>query len=246
MLPSDEVISWTFDVFTWILKGRGGLKKFQTQKLVIATRESLSFPGCKGHDLGLEIFELTRRMAGMQDWPCRLEMVPDSNFNKLLGDYPAVIKTKSAAGTFSWSEDMPEPLIRYKEQELEDPLGLVSTFAHELTHYLYLKIPGKPPGGPKAEEPATDVGAVYLGFGVFLANSAFVYKQGGAGWQSSHKGYLNECTLAFALAIFTELKNIPPESAVAHLKLNPKTYYLEAVADLRKGWRHEMDALRKL
>ena len=56
-----------------------------------------------------------------------------------------------------------------------------------------------PPGGPDLVEHATDCCAAYLGFGVFLANSARHFEQwtDGAwqGWRSSASGYLSEQAL---------------------------------------------------
>ena len=51
---------------------------------------------------------------------------------------------------------------------------------------------------------------VYLGFGIFGANSAFNFSQHrdvmSQGWKYSRHGYLGERGLIFALAIFLELK----------------------------------------
>ena len=71
---------------------------------------------------------------------------------------------------------------------------MVATFAHELSHYLTATAPEPPPGGWDNWEFATDICASFLGFGIFVANSAFSFNQytevDSQGWQSSRGGYL--------------------------------------------------------
>ena len=95
--------------------------------------------------------------------------------------------------------------IHYNPQLLSKPENLVATFVHELAHFLIDDL-GDPPGGAELHEHATDCAAVYLGFGVFLANGARNFAQfqdaGMHGWQSDASGYLSENALVTALAIF--------------------------------------------
>lgn len=67
-----------------------------------------------------------------------------------------------------------------------------------------------------------DLTAVYLGFGVFLANSRFdfsVLRDGQMeGWRMSHSGYLPEADLIFALALFIKGHDLDAAPARACLK----------------------------
>ena len=58
-----------------------------------------------------------------------------------------------------------------KESQLKDSLALVATQAHELCHLILLG-PGLLSGDDPDMEPLTDLATVYLGMGVFAANSA--------------------------------------------------------------------------
>ena len=51
------------------------------------------------------------------------------------------------------------------------PESLISTFAHEFAHYLIHSVDAPTPGGEELEEHATDLVAVFMGFGVFLAST---------------------------------------------------------------------------
>jgi hypothetical protein len=125
-------------------------------------------------------------------------------------------------------------------------MSLVATFAHELSHYLLACAKNDPPGGPEAEEHATDIGAVFMGFGIFLCNAAFQFEgfsEGlSEGWRVSRQGYLNESELSYALAIFMCLLETPFKLARPHLDTNPRTFLKKAIKHLSKY--HERDLAR--
>ena len=71
-------------------------------------------------------------------------------------------------------------------------------------------------------ELATDLLTVYLGFGIFGANSAFNFSQHhdtmSQGWKYSRSGYLNERAWVFALALFLETRGQDSEGPKRFLK----------------------------
>jgi hypothetical protein len=131
--------------------------------------------------------------------------------------------------------------------KLDDPMGFVATMAHELGHYSMSRFRGEPPGGDEALEPATDVCAVFLGFGVFMANSAFTFQQFHdgrvQGWRTSQLGYLDEKALAYALALFLPLRGLDAGEARRHLKDNPRSYVKHALRHLEKERRDDVARL---
>ena len=126
------------------------------------------------------------------------------------------------AGTFGAPGGASEPIVTYDPQLLSDPSALVATFAHELAHYLLATARTPPPGGHALEELATDVAAVFMGFGVFLLNSAMSFSQyqnfDSQGWHVRRQGYLSERALATALAIFLVLSGGDGKAAAFRLK----------------------------
>ena len=163
-----------------------------------------------------ELFDAVRGLADMQDWPCRLEKVEVDGPDR----YAQVVPESSAAcGTFSVESG--EAVIRYSSSMLRDPDALAATFAHELCHYLLIEA-GDPPGGPELMEHATDCAAVYIGFGVMLANAARTFEQWSDGqmfgWRSSANGYLSEQSLVTATAVFAALHGYDVETAIPSLK----------------------------
>ena len=115
-----------------------------------------------------------------------------------------------------------EVVITYDPAKVGNPVGLIATFAHELAHYWTASASNPPPGGWEMWEPATDFAAVQMGFGIFLANSAFSFSQFQdameIGWQSEQSGYLSEQSLLFALAIFCRITKSDENTIRENLK----------------------------
>ncbi|PPE75144.1 hypothetical protein C3942_05560 [Solimonas fluminis] len=82
-------------------------------------------------------------------------------------------------------------------------------------------------------ELATDLAAVFMGFGIFQANSAFSFHQftegTTVGWRSSSRGYLSAPSLLFALAIFVVLTDADPKVAERHLNADLVGRYRRAL-----------------
>ncbi|MBI3411636.1 MAG: hypothetical protein HY040_25180 [Planctomycetes bacterium] len=88
---------------------------------------------------------------------------------------------------------------------LDDPLALVATMAHELGHVLLLG-QGRISADAEDHEPLTDLLTVFLGMGVIAANSVIreKYWHAGAvsGWDMSRRGYVTMPMYGYALALF--------------------------------------------
>ncbi|MEO8019425.1 MAG: hypothetical protein ABI769_16560, partial [Pseudomonadota bacterium] len=94
----------------------------------------------------------------------------------------------------------------------------------ELARYLVDTFEEPPPGGAQLREPAIEVAAVFLGFGLFMANSAFR----GESYQ------LNEGEFVHALAMFCVARKIQPESVDRHLNPHLRKYLRLASLDLAR------------
>lgn len=113
-------------------------------------------------------------------------------------------------GTFG--DEGNEVVITYAPDSVDDPVGLVATLAHELSHYL-LPAKDEPPGGWDNHEFCTDLCVVYSGFGLFGAATAFRYYSGAQSWGYQRSGYLTQPEWTFALAVFFALRDQPVEDA---------------------------------
>jgi hypothetical protein len=193
---------WQFEVFGWLLRNTGGYPKFLESALVLPTEEYFPDRGMKGHAGVAALFRRVRNHAGMEDWPCNVEAAREE--------------------TRTESEDPNRvPVITYQRGALE-PIALVAHFARELGRYLIATFDEPAPGGAAAAEPAIELATVFMGFGLFMANSA----------ANQVKYELSEGELTHALAMFCLLGRNPAESVDKHLNPHLRKHVRLAALDL--------------
>lgn len=161
----------------------------------------------------------------MEGWECELQ-AGDGDRPIHAGNSLLIMNEGAPApcGTFqvTGADGDPRVVITYNPALANDTTAMIATFAHELGHYLMSTAKSDPPGGWAIHELHTDIAAVYLGFGVFLANSARSYVQFQnaveSGWSSRLQGYLGEEALVTAFAIVEQLRGGDSRAAVPYLK----------------------------
>lgn len=200
----DSRRDWQFQAFAWLLRHSGGYPKFLETTLVLPTEAHFPDRGLKGHAAVAALFRRVRDHAGMADWPCTVEPARDA---------PRIETDESGR----------IPVFTYVREGLE-PVALVANFARDFARYLIATIDEPPPGGEALRDPALELAAVFMGFGVFLANSAMTAAQ--------HP--MNEGELVHALALFCLLQRTPPEAADEHLNPHLRKYLRLAVCDLAR------------
>ena len=129
-------------------------------------------------------------------------------------------------------------VVQIEESQFDEPLSLAATFAHELSHVLLL---GEHRLAKDEEdgERVTDLLAVVLGFGVFIANSAShsnVFFGFIEGRENSRQGYLSDTELAYALAIVAWLHYADQPPWANLLRPNVREPMLEGIR-----WLIEVD-----
>jgi len=241
-----ELAQWQFDCFGWLLRHTGGFDALRRRPLVQPTPRFFPERGLQGHALAEAVFARVRGYAGMADWPCELQ-VQVADPNPVVA--PALLVKNSPlspAGTFRATEG--GALITYHPNRMGDPMSLVATFAHELAHYRTAGCPEPPPGGWEVWEHATDLAAVFLGFGLFLANSRFRFSQFSdgqtMGWQWRQQGYVSEPEILHMHAIRCVLLGTPVRETLDHLKPALRGIYKRVQRDVERS-THELTVLRQ-
>jgi hypothetical protein len=238
----DDVEDWLFAACAWWLRAFGPIEE---ATLVVPTGEH--FPGGQPEDL----LEAVIEHAGMQGWS--FELVDESDL--VMDDpMPNVPRPAFPAAVLA-PEDDAEPIpeggpfpIPYTGDDAADPVALVAVLARGVSHYLLATAEDDPPDGDEHREALVELGAVLLGFGVFVANSAFRFQKfddGGVhGWNASAQGELGEDALGYLLAVFVELTGADERTALAHLRPNPKAAFQAARRRLRGPRADDLARLR--
>jgi len=199
---------WQFAVFAWMLRNCGGYPKFLDTTLVLPIEEHFPDRDLTGHAAVAALFRRVRDHAGMADWPCMVEPEP--------ADGRALPATSDRI-----------PVITYERGELA-AMSMVGAFARELARLLVETFEEPPPGGALLHEPAIDLAAVFMGFGMFMANSTL----------ETTRYDLNEGEFVHALALFCLLRKLEPESIARHLNPHLRKYLRLASRDLAQ---HQLD-----
>jgi hypothetical protein len=84
----------------------------------------------------------------------------------------------------------------------------------------------------------TDLLTVFLGLGIFTANSAFKFNQwtggGKQGWEAKRLGYLTESMFGYALALFAWARGEDKPQWSKYLEGNVKYYFRSGLKYLEK------------
>lgn len=135
----------------------------------------------------------------------RLQLVARANRLALVNDEGQPLP--DAAGTFEARSG--QHLITIDRDELPNTSDLVGTMAHELAHVRLLG-EGRLKSDEFDNELLTDLTAVHLGLGLFLANSPRDWMSGYTSWPNSHRQkpeYMNQPMYGWALALLARFRN---------------------------------------
>lgn len=248
--PLDEDSAlWLFDAFAWSLNQFSA--EFFRDSTVLVLPTNRYFPGRADsvHGMARLVFERAVEYAGMAHWPLALLEpgtcpIPVATPPRLIvnggvrGDGSVV--TLSTGG----ADGLP---VGYDPALVGNPEALIASFAHTLAGLLAASA-SPPPGGLENLPHATEVAAVFMGFGVMVANSAKTIQVRSCGscggGQKGRQSFLSQDDVTYALALFCTLKDIGPREVLPHLEKHLRPFYKKAVKDIEA--REEMLAsLRK-
>jgi hypothetical protein len=120
------------------------------------------------------------------------------------------------------------------QSQLADPQSLVATLAHELAHELLLGGGLLSPDAPDHEW-VTDLLPVFLGLGIFAANSTVHDSSQTTGtmhsWRIRKQGYLPSQMFGYAMALFALMRHEKNPAWAKYLRL-------DAISALRAGMRY--------
>jgi len=250
-LVDKHVAEWQFDGFAWLIDNYSSGAALPDSPLFLPTPEFFPAVNWQTGARAGKIFHIVKSQCGFNEGDI-FDLVPQAGRPDAALGGVAMVQTwgQTASGTYQMipaKYGKPREIIKYDAGLEKAPVQMVATFAHELSHALHNRAYEPLDIEPELYELFTDLTAIYLGYGIFLANTRFEFSQFSngdtQGWQAQGAGYLPEADMVFATALFMQIKNIPMETAASHLK--PRLAKM-----LKKAWRQlerhadEVEALR--
>jgi len=234
--PVDEKQQlWIEQASSWIVKQF----KIQAGEVVVILPTPEFFPdGYRAREEDVDLL-LNRACRYMRVDRQRLELELFSDQSRELRNHLPVFQSsgRGAAGTYA-KDGAGRIKISISTDHLSDPMSLVAVIAHELGHVLLLA-DGRISTDRKDHEHLTDLLTVWLGLGIFTANSAFKFSQwsGGfkQGWESRRLGYLTEQMFGYALAWFAFARGECRPPWAMSLAGNSGHYFKSSMRFLERG-----------
>ncbi len=224
-LIDDDEWEWQLVCFKWLIQNTGGIDELRKHPLITPTLDFFPSTYADQSNQADRMFDLVKKHADMANWPVTLKAGESNKPNTIHPTMSIVHQHAPPLGTFQVQQDSicnNTVVITYNPDILSNMEAFIATMAHELSHYLMRSFNTLPPGGHEMEELATDLCAVFLGFGIFIANNAKVtdgftdFDQ--QGWKIGYAGYLSEHALITALSISETLAGRDPMNAAKYLK----------------------------
>jgi hypothetical protein len=218
-----EVREWVESRWAWLCQ-EFGPDRPRKAELILPTPHYFPDPyDPRNRDSIRNLFDRVARYMGLDPRPLKMSVfnataevaLPFAAFRPEFG---------TAAGVYDREGTVTR--IWVEQSQLDDPVALVATFAHELGHELLLGH-GRLTEETADHEPITDLVMVFLGLGVFGANAAVRFSSGYAGgwsyWTSGRQGYLDLRTFGYAFALFARMRGEVSPAWARELRLDVRS-----------------------
>lgn len=240
VLDSDST-EWLWESYAWALRNFDRNLFYNDTVLVTPSKSHFPDQADDAVTLAERMLDRIKGYMGMARWPTRLvalsEEQPFPAFPRIAISGPG--RGERALVEIEAGQALP---VGYDPALLQRPPDvLITLLAQNLASPLAQLCPEAPPGGDENRGAATDLLAIFMGFGIFLTNNAFNYNIGGCGSSCGCgpkgvqlMGVLTEAQMAYALALFCVLKGIPNSDVLPHLKQNVRGFYKQAVKEIER------------
>lgn len=228
----DNTAQWIVDCFDWALEHCDADFFFNQSELVQPNNDY--FPGRFNsvEQMASELFSACLKYTGLAHWPFKLQDI--SRHPKLQVPQLGFEQLKRSQDLFEFEAAVALP-VPFHGQQINNTEHLAANYSHVIAQHIVQQLQLPVPGGEALMIEASEVLAVYLNFGVMLANSAYSYRGSCArcfNAAAQRQGVLAESELTFALAIYAELKSVDNKTVFKHLKPHLKPTFKAAKKQL--------------
>jgi hypothetical protein len=239
---------WIFGAYGWALQNFDAGLFYSDTILVRPTNEYFPGEANSVHGMAEMIFDRVKAYAGISHWPT---LVQDQRVCQAIESQRIEIQgaLRGPEGiAVELVDDNQRLVIPYNPQQINNPEGMIATYAHILSHHMGQMAKAPPPGGVDYWPQATELLAIFLGFGLMFANSAYNFR-GGCGScynpYAQRAAYLSETEATYALALFSVLKSVPNSDVTPHLKKHLRGVYRKSVKEITDNLG-EVDRLKQI
>jgi len=217
----EERLQWLYEEFR--------LSAFSGDPLILPTAEFFPDPYDGSKKSVRKLLDRVCEYMGVVPDLVALKYIDNANHLWLVNEAGQYLP--GAAGTYE--EGSRKFIIRLAESELHDPMGLVGTMAHELAHVRLLG-EGRIMREIFDNELLTDLTTVFLGLGIFLANTPRNWDSQYSKWPDTDLNrpeYMTPPMFAYALAHLAWFRNEDYPDWMNHLHWNAR-------GDFKRGLRY--------
>jgi hypothetical protein len=236
-LLEPEMMDWMFEQAGWLLTDHSHRPAFAKAQLLPLSEKVFPSEGARGHALAEHMLAHVLRYAGAPRLRVELVARNESARYRQSGMSLPVQPKSTAAGTYWRSEQGGR--ISYDAALLSIPADLIAVLAHEVAHaILDFAARRAPPGDPAFEEMRTDFTAVFLGFGLYLAQFRADQRIGSPEaaheWKKLFMYYMNLREICFATALFCMVRDVDPKPVLRRAPGAAAPHLKRAFADLAR------------
>lgn len=247
-LLDPEVVDWIFEHAHWLLVHHAHRSAFAGSRLLPLSERVFPTDDLGGHGVAQRLLDHVKAYAFVEDLSVTLRADPTSGRFDRHGTAYAPEPRMTAAGTYRFTGFDTE--ITYDRGLVERPAELIAVLAHEIAHAVLAR--GSDRAAPsEADEMLTDLTAIFLGFGFYLAlfryETRIASPEVAKAWQTYFADYMNLREICFATALHAVLKGADQATALRHagdlIGPDARTHLKRAFADLARE-SARVDALR--
>ncbi len=219
---SPETADWLVECFSWAMQNFDVQHFSAHTSLVLPNNDFFPTKVDTPQGMAQYSFERVVALAGVKKWPW--ELVEAHNFAAeqppILGLNPGV-RTNEETSVMVPAGVSARLLMSYTPDQLSKPQDLIASMAHGVAQHVLWQSQLTPPGGQEYFLQTAEVLAIFMGFGVMTANSAYTFRGSCAKCynpRANRQASLSESESVYALALFCELKGIPDKAFIKYLK----------------------------
>ena len=226
---TSEARGWIEQRMAWLTE-EFGCKRVQSVRVILPTPEFFPDPYNGTREDALRMLERVCGYMGIEPETVELSLYRERN---------PLSNGELWQGTAGlYHEEVRKYRISVEVANLGDPLALVATMAHELGH-VHLLGHGRITPDVEDHEPLTDLLTVFLGMGVFTANSVIRehYQDTALSsmWSIGRRGYLTMPMYGYALALFARRRGEEKPRWARELRLDVRSSFKQAMRFLNES-----------